>query len=479
MSPSRRDFIRGACCAAAAFGTAASFERFSLLSALAQSPSNYKALVCIFLFGGNDSSNLVVPMADAGIPAGYRYSDYATIRGSLASGGLALPQTGTGSLLPITAANPQPGGVRDFGLHPSMPAVQGLFQQQRVAVVANMGTLFTPLTRAQYVNPATPRPANLFSHSDQQQQWQTSRPDGFGITGWAGRTADYVHPLFNVGAQFPPITTVAGTAIFCTGSATSPFALSPTTNPANIGLSVASRGSAEANARLLSLQELLTFDTGVSLVQATSSITGAALQQSASLSAALQGTPALATQFPTTSIGNQLAQVARILKARPLLDASLQRQVFFCSMGGFDTHTGQIADQANLLGQLDAAMSAFFTATQELGIVNDVTTFTLSEFGRALKPASGAGSDHGWGGHQLVMGGAVIGGDIYGRMPYMVLGNATGSEDSSTSGRWIPSTSVDQFGATLAKWFGVPDANLNAIFPNLPNFTTRDLGFML
>jgi uncharacterized protein (DUF1501 family) len=475
MSPSRRDFIRNGCCAAAAFGVAASFERFSLLSALAQSPSNYRALVCIFLFGGNDGNNLIAPIVDAGIPAGFRYSDYLAIRGDQSAGGLALPISGAGSLLPITAATAQPSGVRDFGLHPSLVQSQGLFNLQRVAVVANMGMLNEPLTRAEYLNRSKPRPANLFSHSDQQQQWQTSHPDGFGVTGWAGRTADYVNPIFNTGAQYPPITTVAGTVIFCTGSQTSPFALAPTTNPASIGLAVSGRGSAEANARVLSFQQLLGFDTGISLVQSASSITGAALQQSAALSAALQGISPLQTVFPSTSIGNQLAQVARILKARTSLDANLQRQIFFCSMGGYDTHTGQIADQANLLAQLDAAMKAFYDATLELNISSDVTTFTLSEFGRALKPASGAGSDHGWGGHQLVMGGAVLGGDVYGRMPEMAL---SGPDDSSSSGRWIPTTSVDQFGATLARWFGVPDAHLPAIFPNLPNFPQQTLPFL-
>lgn len=476
MSPSRRDFIRNACCAAGAFGTALSLERFSLLSALAQTPGNYKALVCIFLFGGNDGNNLIVPFADSGIASGFRFSDYAAIRGAQASGGLGLTQAEL-TATAITAATAQASGLRDFALHPSLAQTRGLFQTQRVAVVTNMGTLFEPITRAEYIAKTKPRPANLFSHSDQQQQWQTSQFNGLGVTGWAGRTADVVNPIYNIGAGFPPITTVAGTAIFCTGSQTSPFAMSPTTNPANIGLQMSGGSAAERNARLLALQQLLTFDTGIQLVQSASSITGAALQQSAALSSALTGIT-LQTVFPTTSIGNQLAQVARILKARPTLDANLQRQVFFCSMGGYDTHTGQVPDQANLLGQLDAAMKAFHDATIELGLSQNVTTFTLSEFGRALRPASGAGSDHGWGSHQLVMGGAVIGGDVYGKMPFMVLGNAAGSEDSSTSGRWIPSTSVDQFGATLAKWFGVADADLPNIFTNLNNFSVKNLGFM-
>jgi uncharacterized protein (DUF1501 family) len=335
-----------------------------------------------------------------------------------------------------------------------------------------MGTLFEPLTRTEYRNRTKPVPANLFSHSDQQQQFQTSFPNGFGTTGWAGRTADRAHQIYNVGAQFPPILTVAGTAIFCTGVQTKPFALVPGSTP---GLQGFSQSSAADRARLLSLQEMLTFDSGVSLVQATSSITGAALAQSAALSAALAGTPAPTTAFPTTSVGRQLQQVAHIIKARASLDANLNRQIFFCSQGGYDTHTNQLADQNNLLTQLDAALKAFYDATVEIGANSNVTTFTLSEFGRTLKPASGAGSDHGWGSHQVVFGDAVLGGDVYGRMPEFAIG---GPQDASSNGRWIPTTSLDQFGATLARWFGVPDADLPSIFPNLANFSTSNLGFM-
>ncbi len=473
MQLSRRKFICKTCTTAGALSVAAALERYGVLNALAQGGGNYRALVCIFLFGGNDGNNLIVPMVSN--VAGFDYASYLAVRAAQSSGGLALTQA---DLTPtaVQAATAQPSGVRDFAFHPALAQTRSLFQSSRAAVVANMGTLYEPITRAEYVARTKPVPANLFSHSDQQQQWQTSQFDGFGTTGWAGRTADRVHTLFNVGAQYPPITTVAGTAIICTGIQNQPYALAPTTSPASIGLSISGAGSPEANARVAALQQLLTFDTGISMIQAASSITGAALQQSAALSAALLGITPLATTFPNTSIGNQLAQIARILKARTALDANLQRQVFFCSMGGYDTHTNQVPDQQTLFAQLDAGLRSFNDALVELSLLNEVTTFTLSEFGRTLRPASGAGSDHGWGSHQIVMGGAVRGGDIYGRLPQFAL--ATG-DDASSNGRWIPTTALDQFGATLALWFGVPQADLPAVFPNLANFPSSNLGFML
>jgi uncharacterized protein (DUF1501 family) len=468
--PNRREFIRG-CCAAASMGMFAGFSRFGVLNALAQG-GGYRALVCVFLFGGNDGNNLLVPMSnDPSVAQGFRYSDYFSIRADQAQGGLGLTQAQLAATQ-VLIRTAQPSGARDFAFHPALPQTRALFQSNKVAIVANMGVLNEPLTRTEYLNRTKPRPANLFSHSDQQQQWQTSDPTGFGTTGWAGRTADRIRNIYDVGALYPPITTVAGTAIFCTGSQTYPFALTPTTNPSTIGLQ-GYNGSAQANARLQALQELLTFDTGISLIQHTSSITDRALRQSAMLAGALQGIT-LQTAFPTTSIGNQLAQVARIIKANQQT-LGLQRQVFFTSMGGYDTHTTQIPDQDNLLAQLDPALNAFYNATLELGVSSSVTTFILSEFGRTLKPAAGAGSDHGWGSHMLVVGDSVLGGDMYGRFPEFRL---SGPDDASSNGRWIPTTSVDQFGATLARWFGVPDADLPSVFPNLPNFPTGNLGFM-
>jgi len=449
---SRRELLRASCCTAASFGMTAALGRLNMIHALAAGPaSGYQALVCIFLFGGNDSNNLIVPNDTAG------YQNYATIRQNL-----ALAQ---GSLLPIVAKT----GKVPYGLHPQLPGLQGLFNGGQLAVVANAGTLSQPLTQAQYKQGTGSIPVNLFSHSDQQGQWQTAQFDGSGLTGWAGRTADVLQPM-NSGAQFPPITSVAGGAIICTGAQTQPYALIPGSSP---GLTGYSSGSASANARLVGFQQLLTFDSGISLVQDTSGVMSQSLAQSAVLATALKSLPSLQTQFPSTGLGGQLQQVAQIMQARSAL--GLQRQIFFCSLGGFDTHSAQLPTQQSLFSQLDSAMSAFYNATVELGVQQQVTSFTLSDFSRTFQPGSNGGTDHAWGSHHLVMGGAAVGGDVYGTFPQLALG---GPDDVGNNGRWIPSTSVDQYGATLATWFGVAAADLPTVFPNLPNFTTPTMSFL-
>src|SRR5580658_6288054 len=296
MKITRRDLIRQSCCAAAAFGMATSFSRFGLMQALAQSPTNYQALVCIFLFGGNDANNMLVPNDTAG------YANYLKYRVAVASGGLALTQ---GSLLPVTAKTPQ-NGQTAFGLHTNLPEVQALFNSGQLAFLANVGPLSQPVTRTQYLANSLPVPANLFSHADQQQQWQSLELDGFYKTGWAGRLADNLGS-FNTGSMFPPITSVAGSAIFCTGTQTQPYAIIPGTTPGLSGFD----SSASAAARLQALQQLLTFDTGVSLVQAASSITSNSLADSKILSAALASATPLATVFPANNgLATQLKQVA-------------------------------------------------------------------------------------------------------------------------------------------------------------------------
>jgi uncharacterized protein (DUF1501 family) len=262
---------------------------------------------------------------------------------------------------------------------------------------------------------------------------------------------------------------MAGGAILLTGEQTQPYALTPGVSPGLTGFN----GATPANQRLVSFQQLLNLDSGVSLVQDTDSVMNYSLEQSATLAAALKSLPTLQTTFPTTSIGAQLKQVAQVMQARSSL--GLQRQIFFCSLGGFDTHSAQLPTQVSLYGQLDAAVSAFYNSTVELGLQQQVTSFTLSDFSRTYQPGSNNGTDHAWGSNHLVLGGAVQGGDVYGQFPTFALG---GPNDAGSNGRWIPTTSVDQYGATIAQWFGVAATDLPYVFPNLPNFTSPTMSFL-
>ena len=443
----RRGLIR---IGAASVGTLA-LRPFGLLPALAQSGPDYRALVCVFLFGGNDSNNLIVPMDDAS------YQAYTSIRGNLALTGGALTA-------PVNSVSGAP-----YAFHAQLPEIASLFSSKELAVVANVGSLVQPLTRTVYQAQQAPIPLNLFSHSDQQLQWQTSVAQGHSATGWAGRAADYIASQNINSSQFPTFLSVAGNSLEGAGTQTQPVALSPGQSLQLTGFN----SSAASQARWNALNNLLSTASGVTLVQAANDTLSHSITDAQALSDALsKGTP-IKTQFPKTSLGAQLQQVAQIIGAQGVL--GMRRQIFFCSLGGFDTHTNEIATHDNLYPQVSQALAAFYDATQELGMAQNVTAFTESDFSRTFQPTSGNGSDHAWGGHHMVVGGAVQGGQIYGAFPTFELG---GPDDADVRGRWIPTTSIDQYGATLCSWFGIPDSALATVFPNLANFTSPKLGFL-
>jgi uncharacterized protein (DUF1501 family) len=447
MAVNRRSFIKYASLAAG--GNALALRPFGALNALAQSTTDYKALVCVFLFGGNDANNTLIPFDTAG------YGNYSTVRGPLAIAQNQLLQLG-----------PTPS----FALNPNLPELQALYNSRNVALVTNVGTLVAPTTKAQY-QAGQSLPTNLFSHPDQQLEWQNAAQSGATSSGWAGRIADVLNTSYNPGGLVPMITSVAGDTLFCNGSASTPVSVSP----GNLGGASCSEGTTECNARQATAQALLSFDSGLTLVQADNAITNNAYNYAKVLTAATQSVTALKTVFPTTgnSLAAQLQQIAQIIQVRGALGVS--RQIFFCGVGNFDTHSNQLALQNALLAQISPALNAFYNATVEMGVQSNVTSFTMSDFSRTFQPNSNTGSDHAWGSHHIVMGGAVKGGSMYGTFPTLALG---GPDDSGSNGRWVPTTGSVQYAATLAQWFGVSPSQLPQVFPNIGSFRSSSLGFV-
>lgn len=449
---SRRQLLKhGACSAAGIAGLQALWNLGLVSSAAAQGApgsGDYKALVCVFLFGGNDSYNLLVPRDNG------HYGPYATARQNL-----AIPQN---QLLAITP-NTSDGSL--YGLHPSCPELQSLFAAGRLALVANVGSLLYPMTKAQYQNHSVQRPPQLFSHYDQQFQWMTSVPDSNEGFGWAGRTAELLQSLNGASALSMNIS-LLGANTWQVGPTVAPFAMG-TGGPQGLTGFWGQQGQR----RYVSFQQLLNRQTPQLLEKAFADTQKRAIEINALLETALDGVPALATVFPNSYLGAQLKMIARTIAIRGSL--GVRRQVYFCGIGGFDSHDDQNQDQPGLFADLSASLNAFEAAMVELGTENMVTTFTASDFARTLT-SNGDGSDHAWGGVQLVMGGAVAGKDIYGVYPSLALDGP----DDIGSGRILPTTSVDEYSATLAKWLGVQPGDMATVFPHLSRFAHPDLGFM-
>jgi uncharacterized protein (DUF1501 family) len=451
----RRHFLAHA---GALFGTAAlgQLGAFAARSGTAQAATatDYKALVCIFLYGGNDSNNMLVPVDAAG------YANYARLRSTI-----ALSQA---SLLPLAAGSAAP----QLGFHPALPGLQSLWNAGSLAVVANVGTLVQPLTQAQYSSPSAAKPESLFSHIDQQHQWQAALSSTSGSsTGWGGRLADRF-AVANVNATVPAMISTGGNNLFVTGAASQALVV-PTSG--SFGLNGFTNNSADT-ARRAAFANLLHLANPADLVGAAQSVMQNALASSAALNPVLATTDAtLAARFGAApdAFARQLLAIAKIIEARATLGA--RRQVFLATLGSFDTHTNELNAQQALYSQLDAGLTAFHGALADIGAGSSVTTFTLSDFSRTFQPNTGGGTDHGWGAHHLVLGDAVRGGQLYGTFPTLALG---GPDDAGSEGRWIPTTSVDQYAATLAAWFGADAADLAAVLPNLGAFLPATLSFV-
>jgi uncharacterized protein (DUF1501 family) len=446
---SRRRFLR----LASAGGLAYAFGRTPGLAVANAATlggfSDYKALVCIYLLGGNDSWSMVVPTSPA------EYDAYAASRQNL-----AIPRS---ALLPLSPADSPPG---QYGLHPSLAALRPRFDDGHCAFVANVGPLIRPLTRAEYRSETVPFPPQLFSHNDQQEQWHTLRGRSQTNTGWAGRLADLLATQL-LGQALPLNLSLSGNVMMQAARVARPYVMGPT-GPATF---TAFGPSGVKLSRRNSFAQIINTDYDTIYARGYAEAQRVALASADAVNSAIAAAPALQTGFPADALGQQLRTVARLIAVRDRLRAT--RQVFFVAVGGFDTHDDQREVQPNLFQSLGTSLAAFDDAMIGLGAGAAVTTFTASDFGRTLT-SNGDGSDHAWGGLQLVLGGSVRGATIYGRYPELRIGAA----NDIGGGRFIPDVSSDQYVATLVRWFGLDEASIPLIAPSVGNFAQDDLGFL-
>ena len=454
LNAARRAFLRQASAVSLA-GAAAPFalNLASIGAAAASTAADYKALICVFLYGANDAHNTVVPY-DA-----TSYATYAGVRGALA---WALAE-----LTPLAPIAPLPGG-KQAALPAALAPLAALFDAGQCAIVANVGPLIVPTDRTSFNAKSVPLPPKLFSHNDQQSVWQASVPEGARY-GWGGRIGDLL--VSQNANQLFTSNSLTGNAVFLSGQTVQPFQIDPAQGSIafgalNAGSLYGSAAGANALHATLTRSRTHLFENDLRNVNQRS------IDSNTALAAALATAPTLATVFPANNIlATQLAMVAKIVSISAELGA--KRQVFMVSLGGFDTHSDQDTTHPGLLMQLADAIDAFQKAMAELNAAQKVTLFTASDFGRTLT-VNGDGTDHGWGGHHFVVGGAVKGKRIVGSYPEL----ASNGPTDAGNGRLIPTTSVEQYAATVASWMGVSATDIPLILPNVVNFATRDLGFM-
>lgn len=457
---SRRAFLKRASALSVA-GVAApwAINLAALAEASAANATGYKALVCVFLYGGNDYANTLVPYDTS------NYALYQQLRPTLAYPRSSLDAT---ALTPATAPLDAAGFAHQYALAPELAPLLPLFDGGKMGVMLNVGTLIQPTTKLQYANKSVRLPPKLFSHNDQQSVWQSSSPEG-ATAGWGGRLGD----LFQAGngnATFTCVN-VTGNAVFLSGQTAVQYQIS-TSGPVPVnGLKNPLFGSSACSD---ALRTLITQPRAHLLENEYNRVTSRSIDANGVLGTALASAPALATPFPASNnLADQLKMVARMISVAPALGA--KRQVFFVSLGGFDNHDGLVTIHPGLLSSVADALAAFYQATVELGVADQVTAFTASDFGRTLS-GNNDGSDHGWGSMHFMVGGAVAGQQFYGKAPVV----ANNGPDDVGQGRLLPTTSVEQYAATFGKWLGVSDSDLLSLLPNLGNFdaSARNLGFM-
>lgn len=501
MTTTRRDFLKkSGGCALGMVSLATQMQHLGTMSAMAQAVmdsgdggADYRALVLLFWAGGNDGNNMIIPNhSDPSI------SNYAAYSAARSAQGLAIPQA---NLLPIAVPR-----LRDsqnnpltYGLHPDLGTITGgvndgiypLYVSGDLAIVSNVGTLVRPLTKAQYASSQFKKPYQLFSHSDQVNQNQTSVSSTQAFTGWGGRISDRMYASGsppNPSGLIPMVTSIAGAQLFTAGQSTLPLAIADANTNLNAVLNPAgfTNNNNGGPARLTAFNALRTVDRDSNYVDAASHVTDLAMQANAALQ---NGQDTTVTPVPNSSLARQLRQVARLIKTRDSLN--INRQIFYVQIGSFDHHSNQIPNQSALFQQFSQALRWFWDEMGAQSMQDRVTTFTLSDFNRTLNPAGsggGVGTDHAWGNHMFVLGGAVAGGDLYGSrrpdgtgdyFPTLAMGNLPNALDDTDNiaagrGRWIPTTSVDQYAVRLARWFGLSPSDELSVFPNLAAFTDHD-----